>query len=62
MYLNATKLVQLVQIENHDVQMNRINPIIGENQEFAFSVNPAKETNVFKSMKKSAASARTSKS
>ena len=40
MYQNVVKLVQLVKIENHNVQNNGINPIIGKYENFVFSVNP----------------------
>ena len=43
LYQNAMKLVQLVKIENHNAQTNGINPIIGEYEDFEFSVNSPKE-------------------
>ena len=43
MYLKATKLVQLVQIEDYYSKSKRINSLISKYWEFEFLVNPAKE-------------------
>ena len=42
MYVNAVKLVQLLQIKTQNVKINRINPFIAKYWDNEFLLNPAK--------------------